>query len=686
MQQDSTRFFRRYNRIVIFSFVGLFIVSLLLLFLLHNIETQKEKQRLFFELNERVDSLNSLLKASLNHLEFMKTQAENFMANPQTPKPKTAYSKALQAGKNGFLEIAKPPTGYKYEHIGNLTSLFPANNIPLKLQDEIEMALSLNPAFQAVQTNIPNMAWVYYTSKSKFINIYPWVSSSVFSLKEEVYTHEFYLDGLPERNPTRKAFWTPAYVDEAGKGLMVTVAAPVYDKDEFLGTVAIDLTVDFLNAFVSKLSAESGTILIFNEKEQLLAHPNLISSNDKDVKSLKEALPESLISEIPKLKNCSQLKFFSKGGYEIFVKHISNADWNILYFREKPPFFSFIFTPFGASFIILLLIVFGIFYVLNQLIVKDFIDPSQNLVRYIEQESVSEENLPLPIVPDAWRAWFEQVSEIFQQNRSLIRELQDLLLNLEKKVEERTLELKQANEKNENLLLNILPKKIVSELKTKGRVEPILVPSATILFTDFVNFSRYASTIKPEILVKELDAFFSVMDQITLKYGLEKLKTIGDSYMCAGGLPDENPTHTLSCCIAALEIIHLLKQGYEIKTGEHVWEIRIGIHTGPVVAGIIGEKKFAYDVWGDTVNIASRMESSGSAGKINVSYSVYEAMKDYFEFEPRGKLPIKGIGEVEMFFLTRLKKEFSCDESGFLPSQKFFAMYKEFSQKNEFSI
>jgi class 3 adenylate cyclase len=467
---------------------------------------------------------------------------------------------------------------------------------------------------------------------------------------------------------------------------MVTVAAPVYDKDEFLGTVAIDLTVDFLNAFVSKLSAESGTILIFNEKEQLLAHPSLISSNDKQVKTLKEALPDDLTSQIPNFKNASQLKFFSKSKYELFVKHISNADWNILYFREKPPFFSVIFTPMGASFIILLLIVFGIFYILNQLIVKDFIDPSQNLVKYIEQESVSKENLPLPIVPDAWRAWFEQVSEIFQQNRSLIRELQDLLLNLEKKVEERTLELKQANEKNENLLLNILPKKIVSELKTKGRVEPILVPSATILFTDFVNFSRYASTIKPEILVKELDAFFSVMDQITLKYGLEKLKTIGDSYMCAGGLPDENPTHTLSCCIAALEIIHLLKQGYEIKTGEHVWEIRIGIHTGPVVAGIIGEKKFAYDVWGDTVNIASRMESSGSAGKINVSYSVYEAMKDYFEFEPRGKLPIKGIGEVEMFFLTRLKKEFSYDESGFLPSKKFFAMHKEFSQKNEFSI
>ncbi|MCX7998414.1 MAG: hypothetical protein N3A69_05605 [Leptospiraceae bacterium] len=680
--QDSSRFFQRYNRIIALSFVGISTIAIFLLFFINTVESQKDKQRLFFELSERADSLNSLLKSILNHLDLMKHQAESFMINPQKPKPKTPYSSALQENPaNGFLEIRKPPEGYKLGNMGNLTSLFLAKNIPPNVKDEIEMALSLNPTFEAIQSNIPNAAWIYYTSKSKFINIYPWVPSNVFSLKEEVYTHEFYLDGLPERNPARKPFWTPAYIDEAGKGLMVTAATPVYYKNEFLGTVAIDLTVDFLNSFVSQLADEKGNIVIFNSTEQVLAFPAVISSSDKEVKKLSDVLPKELVSFIPIFKNSFKLKDMAIGNYETYSKTIQNADWTILYFREKSNFLSYIVTPFGLSFITLIIIFFGIFYFINQMITKDFIYPSRALVQYIEQESSSNVAIPIPPIPSAWQIWFEQVSKIFQDNRQLILELKDLLLNLETKVEERTKELQQANEKNETLLLNILPKKIVSELKEKGKSEPVYIPQTTILFSDFVNFSNYASTVKPQELVSELDEFFSVIDMVIAKYGLEKLKTIGDAYMCAGGLPEPNESHVLDTCLAGLEMIHLLEQAKNLKKDSHVWQARVGVHTGPVVAGIIGEKKFAYDIWGNTVNVASRMESAGAPNRLNVSYAVYEKVSEFFEFEARGKIPIKGIGEVEMFFLNRFKSEYSEDDTGRIPNEKFMDYY--FSLKSK---
>ncbi len=682
--EESVRFFQRYNRIIGLSFLGISIIAIFLIFLINTVESQKEKQRLYFELNERADSLNSLLKSILNHLDLMKYQAERFMMNPQVPKPRTPYSSSLRENpKNGFLEIAEPPLGYKLSNMGNLTSLFPAKNIPPNVKDEIEMALSLNPIFEAVQNNIPSSAWIYYTSKSKFINIYPWVPSTAFTLKEEVYTHEFYLDGLPERNPSRKSFWTPAYIDEAGKGLMVTAATPVYNKNEFLGTVAIDLTVDFLNSFVSQLANEKGNIVIFNNSEQVLAFPAIVTSNDKEVKKLSDAIPQELVNFIPKFKNSFQLKAMSIAQYDVYSKTVQNADWTILYYKERTNFLSYIFTPFGVAFIILIIIFFGIFYFINQLISKDFIYPSKSLVQYIEQENASKTSVPIPPVPEAWEGWFIQISKIFQHNRELVQELKDLLLNLEMKVQERTKDLQEANQKNETLLLNILPKKIVKELKEKGRSEPIFIPSATIFFSDFVNFSKYASTVGPQQLVAELDEFFSVMDMVISKYGLEKLKTIGDAYMCAGGIPEPNQSHILDTCLAGFELLRLLDQARTLKQKGHIWQVRIGIHTGPVVAGIIGEKKFSYDVWGNTVNVASRMESSGAAGKLNVSQSIYEATNKFFEFESRGIIPIKGIGEVEMFFLNRFKKEYSEDEEGTVPNEKFMEYY--FSLKNKMS-
>jgi histidine kinase len=249
---------------------------------------------------------------------------------------------------------------------------------------------------------------------------------------------------------------------------------------------------------------------------------------------------------------------------------------------------------------------------------------------------------------------------------------------LEEKVEERTKELKQERDKSEDLLLNILPKEVAKELKENGLVKPLYYESVSVMFTDLKGFTKVAESMTVENLVKELDASFHYIDDIVTKYGLEKIKTIGDSYMCAGGLPEKNRTHVIDASLTALEIQYTMEQAKELKKemGLPFWELRLGIHTGPVIAGVVGKKKFAFDIWGDTVNTASRMESSGEPGKINISKEVYEQIKDLFDCEYRGKLNAKNKGEIEMYFVHGLKSEYCNGDDRKTPNEVFWKIYE----------
>ncbi|MBK9539580.1 MAG: tetratricopeptide repeat protein [Flavobacteriales bacterium] len=212
-------------------------------------------------------------------------------------------------------------------------------------------------------------------------------------------------------------------------------------------------------------------------------------------------------------------------------------------------------------------------------------------------------------------------------------------------------------DRSEALLLNILPKEVAEELKAKGEAEAKLINHVTVLFTDFKGFTAMSELVSPEQLVKDLHECFSYFDRICGEHGLEKIKTIGDAYMAAGGLPVENSTHAADAIEVALAMRDFIAEGKarKIAAGLPFFEIRIGIHTGPVVAGIVGVKKFQYDIWGDTVNTASRMESSGAVGQVNISeatYALVNAGSDLV-FTPRGKVQAKGKGELEMYFVRR---------------------------------
>jgi class 3 adenylate cyclase len=211
-------------------------------------------------------------------------------------------------------------------------------------------------------------------------------------------------------------------------------------------------------------------------------------------------------------------------------------------------------------------------------------------------------------------------------------------------------------------LLNILPRETAIELKTKGQVQAKKFDSVTVMFADFVSFTKHSEHMSPEELVKNVGFYFSEFDRIMEKHKLEKIKTLGDAYMCAGGLPFISKNHAERMILAAFDILEFVESVKKCKHSDHVsdalhcWDIRIGINSGPVVAGVVGSKKFAYDIWGDTVNIASRMQTASESGMINIGENTYELIKNQYDCSYRGELEVKNKGIMKMYYVKGKKE------------------------------
>lgn len=213
-------------------------------------------------------------------------------------------------------------------------------------------------------------------------------------------------------------------------------------------------------------------------------------------------------------------------------------------------------------------------------------------------------------------------------------------------------ELKKEKKKSDDLLLNILPEEVADELKSKGASEARFFDQVTVIFTDFVDFTKAGERMSPQQLVDELHTCFKNFDEIISRYNIEKIKTIGDAYLAVCGLPMAEPNHAVNTIRAAMDILLFMDERKK-QLGDNTFDVRIGIHTGSVVAGIVGVKKFAYDIWGDTVNTAARMEQHGERGKINISQVTYELVKDRFKCTHRGEITAKNKGGLNMYFVEK---------------------------------
>lgn len=242
-------------------------------------------------------------------------------------------------------------------------------------------------------------------------------------------------------------------------------------------------------------------------------------------------------------------------------------------------------------------------------------------------------------------------------------------------------EQKEAIEKEklntDNLLLNILPHHVASQLKSSGYAKPRNYNMVSVMFTDFEGFTKSCEKLSPNQIVEALHNFFAEFDDIITNHYIEKIKTIGDAYMCAGGIPLRNRSNPFDVILAALEIQKFMSRYPTLDQFKKLplWRLRIGIHTGAVTAGVVGKIKFAYDIWGDTVNIAKRMESASNVNMVNISGATYEFVKDYFDCIYRGKIEIKNRGRMDMYFVQGLKPEYAADFERIKPNDKFLEMH-----------
>lgn len=239
------------------------------------------------------------------------------------------------------------------------------------------------------------------------------------------------------------------------------------------------------------------------------------------------------------------------------------------------------------------------------------------------------------------------------------------LLEEEKEKARLALELAEnEREKADRLLLNILPSAVARELKETSKVTPKRHNLVSVMFMDFMGFTKIAEKMEPEALVAELDRYFAAFDQIVHRYHLEKIKTIGDAYMCAGGIPEALPPNAVYAALAGLEIQNFMSgmMAERARAGKDGWKLRLGIHTGgPLVSGVIGTRKFAYDIWGDSVVTASRIESKGAPGEVNLSEGTYKYVSGYFDCESRGLIEVKNkVEPMGMYFIRGIRPELSA--------------------------
>jgi C4-dicarboxylate-specific signal transduction histidine kinase/CheY-like chemotaxis protein len=456
---DVIRFHTRHAAHILIAFSVLLSSFFLLLATQYNLNAEHEKKILFDDFQECVAELDSLLASVTMRVEGMRIQAEADLMEIRLSSgvtPPLAYRclKEAEGGARFHLDDFGPPIAR--DQIGNLTGLGSLIDRDPGFYGEVYMALHLNPRFRAISKAIQDAAWIYYTSAKDFINIFPWVSSGEFKFSKDLLTHEFFTLGTPDRNPDRKLFWTEVYVDEYGKGLMTTCAAPVYDENLFLGTVAIDLTVDFLNSKLRKFQAERGIMFLVNDRNQLLAHPFLITSGDKRTRTMVEALPERLRPMEASVAQAPEERGIELYGYTVLRSKLLHAPWQAYYVELQPSMWDSLLSRIGLGALILLAGLFILVIIILTVTHRNFVAPSGKLVNFIMAMNRRDFTADYQDVPQVWKPWFRTIENTFRENDELAQKIRRQNEELEQRITERTAKL---SESNQQLLIEIEERK-----------------------------------------------------------------------------------------------------------------------------------------------------------------------------------------------------------------------------------
>ena len=415
----AANLFSRYNRIMRGTFLGVLLIAGSLFYVQISQSDQSERALLENRLRENALALNFILRASADNVDGLRLLAETwFRTHPMPPDPPTLlYRQLVSRTDDGFFTLDRVPDPYTPDLVGNLTATARAPDPAFRM--EAEMALALDGRMHTIGKLLPNAAWVYYTSGSGFINIYPWTASKEFRYAATLLEKEFYTGGLPAKNPKHKRFWTEAYVDEAGKGLMVTVAAPVYQGGDFRGTVAVDLTLDELNTFVRTWKGSSSELFVVNDRDQVLAHPRLVTSKSDTVPKLTDALPKELRPQGAAVMAAASETLIARSGFLVEALPLEQAPFRLVLVAHHSELMIDILKGAGLTVIALLAGLALTLTISSRITLRDFIQPSQKLVDYIGLKLSGDAN-GIPVVPSGWTPWFKTIRDVFNDHTKLI--------------------------------------------------------------------------------------------------------------------------------------------------------------------------------------------------------------------------------------------------------------------------
>lgn len=432
--------FRRYQRIISLTTALVLFASAGISWYQFDQHINYEKERLQQQSSRTIGRLQLILQACVNGVEQMRVHAEDYHF-PQSFAQTHFLLKHL--GYDSSSNLFNLDTLADVPDYGNLTGPGNPDHFTEKVRRELSVALSLNADFRTLYQNIPNLTWVYYVSP-RGINIYPWTGTEQFAYTDELLTHEFYTDALPEANPDRDVFWTSAYMDEAGRGLMVTCAAPVYDRGEFRGSVALDITLDSLDQILATSPYKMGDALVYNSRHQLIAHSKNFNAVVDKSYTARVVLPD-VLRDVEGLFERPKNHVHTFEGYWVHEQNISGTDWTLMHLVPTGAIYKKILQEMSWMFLLLgvgILIVLGVASYQTK---QHYIEPARKLVEHISNEEAAR-NPDLKEVPKAWVGWFETVSRVFEEKRVLLNHLEETVRVRTKKLEQTTEELQSRNE------------------------------------------------------------------------------------------------------------------------------------------------------------------------------------------------------------------------------------------------